>query len=404
MAAVCPDDIEADLCDWEEASAAHGVAAWPSFNAGQQLVLMSALALRSDSAATAFFVITFFNLLPGAKAAAVYDWTCKTIKNLYKGADCCGRDAQNNSIPFEHQEKYCPYNFTLPLCNISGPQAPRDLTRPSLSYTSTSHNAQQTQINNGDFHDGKLYPKAPLLTREQMKNLSLVNMHYHLGAEHKADEYQIDYLINLWKSDSNETRPGYVCEQPNPPATPYEFQHCKGVKEGYTYEVHFVHSSAGYSPDQIDHADNLDLDDGLGGAAHGYGALNPTIGVEAQVFHITRSAPRDIDGKDLVRGFLDKDSIPEERKEVWAYLGSTTGSSLNNTICSPYEVSWHVDIMCHKIKPEDFDEMCKEMKNKYGLDDDLSPHGSRPLVDPNWVVGSLFVQNETQPFEWVSYR
>jgi len=390
MAAVCPDDPEADLCDWEEASAAHGVAAWPSFNAGQQLVLMSALALRSDSAATAFFVIPFFNLLPGAKAAAVQrstNWTCGQIKKMYKGADCCGEEALFNRIPWELQSQYCPYNFTLPLCKISGPQAPRDLsTPPNNNYADDS--------NNGDWYPGSLYPKAPLLSREQMRNLSLANVHFHLGAEHKADEYLNEYLMDEWTSDSNETRPGYMCFEPHTVADRYEFKHCKGVQEGYTYEVHFVHSSAGYSADQIDHADTEELDDGLGGAAHGYGALNPTIGVEAQVFHIDQNATPH-DGASLVKGFLD------ERKEVWAYLGSTTGSSLNNTICSPYQVSWHVDIMCHKIRPQDFDDMCKEMKNRYGLDDDLSPHGSRVLVHSDWVVGSNFIRNETrlQPHE-----
>jgi len=391
MAAVCPDDPEADLCDWEEASAAHGVAAWPSFNAGQQLVLLSALALRSDSAATAFFVIPFFNLLPGAKAAAeetITEWKCQDIKDLYKSAECCGQAAQSKPIPFEHQEKFCPYNFTLPLCSISGPQAPRDLT------TSGSNN-------DGSFvEDGKMYPKAPLLSREQMKNLSLVNVHFHLGAEHKADAYQGIDLMDLWKSDSNETRPGYVCQKPDEPDIPYEFKHCKGVKEGYTYEVQFVHSSAGYSTEKIDHSDPPELDDGLGGAAHGYGALNPTIGVEAQVFHIHSSAPKRGDGANLVKGFLDSDSNPEERKEVWAYLGSTAGPSFNNTVCSPYQVSWHVDLLCHKIHPADFDDMCKEMKDRYGLDDDLSPHGSRELVISKFVVKSEFVRNETLSYVW----
>jgi len=403
MAAVCPDDPEADLCDWEEASAAHGVAAWPSFNAGQQLVLMSALALRSDSAATAFFVIPFFNLLPGAKAAAderVTEWTCKHIKNLYKGADCCGQDAQSKSIPFEHQEKYCPYNFTLPLCSISGPQAPRDLTRDN-TFTSSPDD-----LNNRDtFLDGRMFPKAPLLTRNQMRNLSLANVHFHLGAEHRADEYKSESLMIQWNPDSNETRPGYACRAPPTVADPYDWKYCKGVKVGYTYEVHFVHSSAGYSTDQIQHSVDTELDDGLGGAAHGYGALNPTIGVEAQVFYIDKSAPAH-DGTRLVRGFMDEFDTPAVRKEVWAYLGSTTGESLNNTICSPYQVSWHVDTTCHLIHPRDFDEMCNEMITRYKMESDLSPQGSRVLVDSNWVVGSKYVQNETDalPYDWETFR
>ena len=36
--------------------------------------------------------------------------------------------------------------------------------------------------------------------------------------------------------------------------------------------------------------------------------------------------------------------------------------------------------------------LCKQMKETYGMEDDLYPHGSRMLVDPMYVVKSEFVK------------
>jgi len=367
MAGVCPEDPEAFLCD--EESAAHDVAAFPSFNVGQQLVLLSALALRSDSAATAFVVLPFL-ALPGAKAAV---WTCGDFKTAFKGALCCG-EANTMEVSWNIQSALCPYNFTKPGCDIAAPQAPRDLTTD----------------NNGEFVQGELVPKSPTLSPEQVVNLSYVNVHFHEGAEHKADEYKNAAAIDAWDSSSGTTRPGYMCDYTASSSTTHTWQWCKEVEIGKSYEVHFVHSSAGYSPEHTAHSSTDELQDGLGGAAHGLGILNPTVAVEAQVFHIVPNDEPNVDAhEDIVYGW------PAEERHAVSYMGSTTGPSHDNTHCSPYVVTWHVDLKCHKIRAEDFDKMCKAMKDTYKMENDLHPHGSRGIVDPAYVVKSEYIKNIT---------
>merc|ERR1711862_620701 len=117
--------------------------------------------------------------------------------------------------------------------------------------------------------------------------------------------------------------------------TPYVFQHCKGVVEvGKSYEVQYVHSSAGYSQAELTADPSLDLmDDGLLRAANGRGLLNPTIAVQAKVFHIVRDSATP---NEMLHGWGN--SAPADAA---MYTGSTTGPSYNNEICSPYAVTWH---------------------------------------------------------------
>ena len=73
-------------------------------------------------------------------------------------------------------------------------------------------------------------------------------------------------------------------------------------------------------------------------------------------------------------------------KDVAKYTGSTTGSSVDNEMCSAYAgITWHVDRECHLLSASSFDEMCKDML-EMGMYSDVYPHGSRELVDPQWVT------------------
>merc|ERR1719238_2436163 len=104
--------------------------------------------------------------------------------------------------------------------------------------------------------------------------------------------------------------------------------------------------------------------------------------VQGQVFQIVNGGPT-ID--DMVHGW----TVVKHENSVM-YPGSTTGPSHDNSVCSPYAVTWHVDKDCHQVSPESFDNMCKVMKEKYKMEADLYPHGSRILVDPKWVVKSKY--------------
>jgi len=247
------------------------------------------------------------------------------------------------------------------------PQSPRDLTPGAAGFK---------------------IPKVPVLNEEQSNAMPLVNVHFHLGAEHKSEAYKDDTEAKMWDEKhqgrrlATDPRPGFMCADPGE-QTAYTFKYCKGVEVGKTYEVHYVHSSAGYRSQNLQGADADSIADGLGGAANGRGLLNPMITVQGQVFQITN------DGgsySDLLHGWQTvghDDSV--------MYAGSTTGPSHNNEICSPFFISWHVDRRCHKVSPASFDNLCRQMKEVYGLESDLYPHGSRMILDPQWVVPAEYV-------------
>eukprot|EP00438_Fugacium_kawagutii_P033066 Skav220248 [mRNA] locus=scaffold4467:25103:28283:- [translate_table: standard] len=318
------------------------------------------------------------------------------------------------------------------------PQTPRDL----------STNAE-----------GDMTPKAATLTDEQANFLPLVNVHFHLGAEHKSDSYNDGTDSEAYDAQSSgrrlaaNPRPGWMCPTDtltSSQLTSYNFQYCEGVEVGKSYEVHYVHSSAGVDVDMTDGVNADDLADGLGGregkvcqhtfarkmlseengerksdrmnevcenhethlfrgflsghflvcdfaktrkcdvrsllfrAANGRGILNPMVVVQGQVYQIVSGGPV-VD--DLLHGW----TVVGHDNSVM-YPGSTTGQSWDNSVCSPYAITWHVDKDCHQVSPESFDNLCKMMKEQYNMVSDLKPHGSRILVDRKYVVKAEYVK------------
>jgi hypothetical protein len=324
----------------------------------------------------------FLGLLSGtAPGAAASGVTCGDLKSFYKTEACCGSPSKvvSSAVP---GTRSCPYNFEKPACNMAEPQAPRDLSTGAT---------------------GEMTPKAATLTDAQANFLPLVNIHYHLGAEHKSDDYNIATDSTAYDAANNrrlgeegfqrrlgeEVRPGFMCKTSDLSSDQlkeYTFQYCKGqVSVGKSYEVHYVHSSAGYTTEMLAGLTDIDgIDDGLGGAANGRGLLNPMVVVQGQVYQI-------VNGADEVSDMLSGWTVPGHTNAVM-YPGSTTGQSHDNAVCSPYSITWHVDKTCHRVSPASFDNMCKQMKEKYGLEVDLYPHGSRKILDPKWVVKSEFVK------------
>jgi hypothetical protein len=166
------------------------------------------------------------------------------------GLGCCSNAVKELVTP-----QACPYDFTEPACASAEPQAPRD---PSSSG------------------GGEMVPKAATLTVAQVDMLPLVNVHFHLGAEHKSDEYSdnADSSDDANSSDlsvGSGVRPGFMCSADGLDATQvssYDFRYCKGqVEVGRANEVHYVHPSAGYSAEYIQNKINFDaipLTDHLG--------------------------------------------------------------------------------------------------------------------------------------------
>lgn len=307
---------------------------------------------------------------PAVAAPKVAPKTCGEVKELYRTNKCCGHPAQAIAVA-----PACPYNFNKPQCSMAEPQAPRDLSTGAA---------------------GLKTPKAATLTEAQSKLLPQANVHFHLGAEHKSDNYKDDTDSKAYDAKNGGrrlaavVRPGWMCAAPAAgELQAYTFQHCKGqVSVGKSYEIHYVHSSAGYDADHIKNVADIDLmNDGLGGAANGRGMLNPMVVVQAQVFQIVSDGTDSPKIADMIHGW--QPAANNDNRVM--YPGSTTGPSHTNTICSPYAITWHVDKACHKVSAASFDNMCKMMAATYKMESDLYPHGSRILVDSKWVVKPEYV-------------
>lgn len=237
-------------------------------------------------------------------------------------------------------------------CLEAEPQAPRDVSDGAV---------------------GHRVPKLNVISWDQIyNNLTHVNTHFHLGAEHRsAGEYDI---VQTNKAVGGAT-PGLFCStsalQPQQLSS-YNFQYCKDVKVGETYELHWVHSSNGVS-----------VGAGLGGAFQR--GLNPGVAVQAQVYTVVNDANNLNDN--LMRQF-DRSIAPNA--DIKYYMGSTTGGSYDDTTCSPFTVSWYVDTKCRLISASSFDKMCKDLKD-LGAEADAHPHSSRKPVHSDFVVPESYV-------------
>jgi hypothetical protein len=220
------------------------------------------------------------------------------------------------------------------LCTEAEPQSPRDISPGTPGY---------------------LTPRVQLVSAEKLIH---VNTHFHDRAEHRSEgEFDIEEEGNC----------GFLCATDHlteEELAPYDFQYCEGVEVGHTYEVHWVTSSHG-----------VRMGPGLGGAfARG---KNPIVHVTGQVVVVVNND-----------AFATTDFVsnPLPMEAVTSYLGSTTGKSYDNTYCSPFNVFWSVDPKCHMIHAASFDEMCRALAMDHDAAQDVSPGGSRALVDANFVV------------------
>ena len=277
----------------------------------------------------------------------------------------------------------CPYNFTKPSCKDAEPQTPRDLSTDE----------------NGKLAEGFKTPKAAVLTPDQAEFLPLVNIHFHLGAEHKSNSYNNGTHSEAYDEGSKEfsVRPGWMCPISGLDQTqlePYNFTSCLGpdVLVGKSYEIHYVHSTAGVDANTSDDRNSDDLSDGLGGAANGRNQLNPMIVVEGLIVQIVQGA-QDIDL------FTAWDSASVDHNKSVIYSGSTTGTSHDNSKCSPYIITWHVNKECIQVSPQSFDNLCQVLRDKYNKAIDIKAQGSRILVDPDYVVNSTYVYPFNGPYE-----
>ena len=239
-------------------------------------------------------------------------------------------------------------------CSAAQPQSPRD-------------------VSNGA--PGSLTPRVAVHD-EAPTNYKHVNTHYHLGAEHKSDEYNTQHDTSGAGTTLLPTQVeyGFYCD--NVPLvtglstaqkTDYDWLYCRNTRVDRTYEMHWVYSSGGEGV----------LSAGLGGAFDTQN--NPSVTVRAQVYHIVNDNSGVYDRDDHLEGW----NATAAAADSVTYSGSTTGRLFNNDdSCSPFQVTWQVDRKCHLISAKSFDAMCEKMRMRYDIEADAQPHPSRDVIIP----------------------
>ena len=229
------------------------------------------------------------------------------------------------------------------VCQGFGPQTPRDIDQ--LGGT-----------------NARLFAMA-----SDYQSMNLCNIHFHANAEHKAK----DFAIYAGEGDKG-VGGGYQCAisqtlSKAELAAP-KGEVCKGLKPGDTVEVHWVHSSCEVKPGK-----------GLGSCLSD-SCANPDLRVETQVFTLVNDdAALDFGtlgyGGNVVNGLHQAKSIPNFTGAPVEFLGSTTGPSYSDAVCSPLQVTWSVRPQCAKLNINTLGEWCAS--NEFGED---HAHGVRKLV------------------------
>lgn len=226
-------------------------------------------------------------------------------------------------------------------CVGFGPQTPRDI---------------DSKIGTND----RVFSLAP-----SYDEMNLCNIHFHNNAEHKAEAFS----IFAGEGDSA----GYQCGISKSLSTaelvePAGGAVCNGMMPGDTIEVHWVHTSC-------------DIEPGAGlGSCLSDSCANPNLRVETQVFTLVNDSSAldfnnfDYDGN-IVNGYHQAKSVPSNTGEPVEFLGSTTGPSYTEAVCSPLQVSWSVRPSCAKLDINSLGQWCES--NAFEED---HAHGVRKLV------------------------
>ena len=130
----------------------------------------------------------------------------------------------------------------------------------------------------------------------------------------------------------------------------------KGVPGKWQYQYPFydgVFCNAAWSADTIS-VGNGDLSDPTNTFN-----VNKRVGVQGQVYTIINSDEPKYQNDRLFYGAWMGQN---HWSDVATYIGSTTGTSRDNNVCSMYSpITWQVDRTCHVISARSWDHMCKLM-------------------------------------------
>lgn len=234
------------------------------------------------------------------------------------------------------------------ICQGFGPQAPRD-------------------IDNQRGDNRVVFDLAP-----QASTMRLCNIHFHENAEHRAEQFSI------YAGDGHDGYGGgYQCNI-SKDLTPAELaRSAEGVcrsahgdlQPGDTIEVHWVHTTC-------------DVEGGPTLAACVSDACaNPQLRVETQVFALVADGGLDFDALQSAA------NLPTDTGEAVEFIGSTTGPSYSEQVCSPYQVTWSVRPSCAKLNIGTVATWCEG--NKYNED---HAHGVRKLVTNPKLLSEIQVR------------
>lgn len=232
---------------------------------------------------------------------------------------------------------------------------------------------------------------TPLTTPYWKAGLCPVNVHWHLGAEHRSSG-QFDEngkgpqttVVVSGKPPRQGHRCYYYTDKDPKFTKEYSWKHCKNMQVGETYEVHWPHSAAGACGTL--HQYQTPFYDGVFCHASKITSTHQQIGVQSQTFTIVNDEAYYY--PDLFRGMIvdgDKGS------DIAFYTGSTTSDSRNNVVCSQYApITWQVDRKCHLISASSMDKMCADMKSQSDdMSEDLKPKGARETVLPQYTANNM---------------
>jgi len=355
------------------------------------MMLLTSLAMGRSAHGGASFAlplvlaaVVVLNPLGVEAASAVPMSKCGDIKSMYKDSGCCGNEAKvtNFQVVPMHQSGLTGTNICAGKKPAPGSGFDNiDCTKDGITQAFEQSGTDVTKGYKGN--TTKQSGQDPITTRYYQAGLCPVNVHWHLGTEHRsAGEYDENQAGNgKTRRLAAGVRKGFSCKHYDKTnsifTTEYAWKYCVGMHVGETYEVHWPHSVIGDcgTPNQW----QTPFYDGV--LCHinkfNFPTLSKSAGVQAQIFTIVNDEKYFY--PDLMRGMIVEGAMGTDMSY---YTGSTTGTSRSNTICSAYTpITWQVDRKCHLISASSFDKMCADMlAQRDDMSGDLHAHGARELV------------------------
>jgi len=232
-----------------------------------------------------------------------------------------------------------------------------------------------------------------------------VNVHWHLGAEHfNEGTFDLDGydFMATWLAEQGTDGTRRLAEDIDPGnfcpgydsldtafTTEYDWQYCRDMNVGLTYEIHWPHSNLGKCDTEWQFQTHFM--DGVLCYANEAGLSTETaldavfdsgaakIGVQGQVFTVVNDDAYDYPDWNMLYSWNN-----DLASNVAVYQGSTTGQKDGNTVCrgTGGAVTWQVDRGCHKVSAKAFDRMCQQMlEQSDDMSGDVHPHNARETVD-----------------------